>query len=99
MRSGIIKPQNNDYGAFMIRLGENIRLTASERDTLSTVVGFQANPKTVAQHDALLSNAAADFEEVVAQEEPALTADGNDANGVAEARLMAAVLKGMQLAD
>jgi hypothetical protein len=71
----------------MIRLGNNIRLSAGERATLATLVGAPVNPRTVAEHDALLARAQSAF------------AAGPDAGleEVAESRLMGAVLERMRL--
>lgn len=71
----------------MIRLGNNIRLTAGERATLSTLVGAPVNPRTVAEHDALLARAQAAF----------AATPGAGLEDAAESRLMDAVLGGMRL--
>ena len=79
----------------MLRLGDNIRMTASERRNLSQLVGFDANPQTVVEHDAMVSRGKAGYDRVVATVTPELDAEGADNSGSAEARLMAAVFVGM----
>lgn len=79
----------------MIRLGDRIRLSAAERQELSALVGFAFDPHTVEQHDAVLLRLKSDYEQVVAEIEPQVDAQGVDESGVAEARLMAAVLEGL----
>lgn len=82
----------------MIRHADRIRLSDRERKTFALLVGVQgANPVSAAEHDALLRQAQAHFDDVVDHVQPHLGADGTDDSGVAEARLMAAVLQGMRL--
>lgn len=72
----------------MIRLGDNIRLNSQEQATLSHLVGFKANPTTVAAHDGLLARAGDAF---------AAAPDETDPEALAESRLMGAVLGRMAL--
>jgi hypothetical protein len=79
----------------MIRLGNNIRMTQSERDTLENLVGFKANPQTVDQHDAILSRAQAQYGAPAEMHTSGDTAE--DESGAAEAKLMAAVIGNMAI--
>jgi hypothetical protein len=81
----------------MLRLQDRIRLTEQERKTFEVATGTQVNPTTVDQHNAIVRQAQAHFTEVVELGEPDLDEEGADQSGVAEARLMAAVLDGMLL--
>lgn len=81
----------------MLRIDQTIRLTAAERSEFSDLVGFASNPQTVTQHDQALLQLKAEFDQVVAETQPELDAQGGDESGVAEALLMSAVLQGMLL--
>jgi hypothetical protein len=74
----------------MIRLGDKIRLDSQERETLSTLVGFSVNPTSVSEHNQLLERANSAF---------ACAPGETDAEALAEAELMAAVIGGMALSS
>lgn len=81
----------------MLRLGNQIRLTTAERDELSSALGFPFDPRTVAEHDDALRVAKAGYDRVIEEVPAELTSIGVDESGVAEARLMSAVLQNMLL--
>lgn len=80
----------------MLRHGNQVRLTSSERDLLSTAAGRPVNPTTV---DELNAVAGRSHEILLAQADatdPEIDADGVDHSGQAELKLLAALADGLR---
>lgn len=83
----------------MLRLGDQVRLTSQEKTTLSLVAGSPVDPKTVADHNAIVLRAKADLESIAADTLPDLDEDGIDHSGHAEAKLLGALADGLLIAE
>ncbi len=81
----------------MLRFQDQIRLTTAEQANFEAVTGERTAPTTVQAHNAVLQDTKDEYDAVVRQTQPEFNDEGDDDSGVAEARLMAAVLAAMQL--
>jgi hypothetical protein len=76
----------------MLRAGNIIRLTPSEKATLEFLAGYSVNPKTVDELERIAGNAKAEHDFQVANTAPDSDENGSeDRRGHAESRLMAAM--------
>jgi hypothetical protein len=83
----------------MLRFQDSLRLTEKERQTFQVATGVPVNPTSVELHNRIVRQAQAHFADVVDTIPADINEAGEDQSGVAESRLMAAVLGNMLLQE